>query len=80
MENALYSASCAHPSALVVLMSPFSPPKIRSVKILDNPFDDIIPRITAAEKRAQQVAKDQAIKEREEAARKKNIKKWVSCC
>jgi len=42
---------------------------------LDNPFDDIVPRITAAEKRAQQLAKEQGIREREEAARKKNIRK-----
>ncbi|GJJ11376.1 hypothetical protein Clacol_005608 [Clathrus columnatus] len=51
------------------------PPKIRTVKILENPFDDIVPRITAAEKRAQQLAKEQSIREREEASRKKNIKK-----
>ncbi|KAF8584053.1 cyclophilin-like protein [Ramaria rubella] len=54
---------------------PLYPPKIRTVKILDNPFDDIIPRITAAEKRAQQLAKEQGIREREEAMRKKGIKK-----
>ena len=52
-----------------------SPPKIRTVKILDNPFDDIIPRITAAEKRAQQLAKEQGIREREQAARRKSVKK-----
>ncbi|KAJ7192719.1 hypothetical protein GGX14DRAFT_594041 [Mycena pura] len=29
-----------------------SPPKIKSIRIVENPFDDIVPRITAAEKRA----------------------------
>ncbi|KAF8527320.1 cyclophilin-like domain-containing protein [Gautieria morchelliformis] len=54
---------------------PVYPPKIRTVKILDNPFDDIVPRITAAEKRAQQLAREQGIREREEAARRKSVKK-----
>ena len=54
-----------------------SPPKIKSVRIVDNPFDDIVPRITAEEKRAQQRAREQAQKEREEAQRKKGAKKWV---
>ena len=34
-----------------------SPPKIKSISIVGNPFPDIIPRITAAEKRAQQRAR-----------------------
>ncbi|THH17834.1 hypothetical protein EW146_g3042 [Bondarzewia mesenterica] len=29
---------------------PLYPPKIRSIRIIDNPFDDIVPRITAEEK------------------------------
>jgi len=45
------------------------------VKILDNPFDDIIPRITAAEKRAQQSARETAQKEREAELRRKGAKK-----
>lgn len=52
-----------------------SPPKIKSIKIIDNPFDDIIPRITAAEKRAQQRAREEAQREREEEQRKKGAKK-----
>jgi peptidyl-prolyl cis-trans isomerase SDCCAG10 len=56
---------------------PLYPPKIISVRIVDNPFDDIVPRITAAEKRAQQLAKEAAQREREEAARKKGAKKYV---
>ncbi|KIO34128.1 hypothetical protein M407DRAFT_17038 [Tulasnella calospora MUT 4182] len=56
---------------------PVYPPKIRTVKIVDNPFDDIVPRITAAEKRAQQKAREAAQKEREEVARRKGAKKNV---
>nr|GAT42697.1 peptidyl-prolyl cis-trans isomerase [Mycena chlorophos] len=56
---------------------PVYPPKIKSIRILDNPFDDIVPRITAAEKRAQQRAREQAQKEREEAERRKGAKKNV---
>ncbi|CAG7847229.1 Peptidyl-prolyl isomerase CWC27 Short=PPIase CWC27; AltName: Full=Rotamase CWC27 [Serendipita indica DSM 11827] len=54
---------------------PLYPPKIRQIKILKNPFHDIVPRITAAEKRAQQQAKEQAQREREEAGRRKQAKK-----
>jgi peptidyl-prolyl cis-trans isomerase SDCCAG10 len=42
---------------------------------VDNPFDDIVPRITAAEKRAQQRAREEAQREREEAERRKGAKK-----
>ena len=44
---------------------------------MDNPFEDIVPRITAAEKRAQQLAKEQAMKEREAEGRLKGVKKYV---
>lgn len=54
---------------------PLYPPKIKSVRIIDNPFDDIVPRITAEEKRAQQRARQAVIREREEAARRKGAKK-----
>jgi len=47
------------------------------VRIIDNPFDDIVPRITAEEKRAQQRARQAAIREREETARRKGAKKCV---
>ncbi len=53
----------------------YSPPKIKGVRILENPFDDIVPRITAEEKRAQQRAKEQSQREREEMERKKGAKK-----
>ncbi|KIM38328.1 hypothetical protein M413DRAFT_447828 [Hebeloma cylindrosporum] len=56
---------------------PVYPPKIKSIRIVENPFDDIVPRITAAEKRAQQRAKEQAQREREEEQRRKGAKKNV---
>lgn len=57
---------------------PIYPPKITAVRIVDNPFDDIVPRITAAEKQAQRLAKEEGIREREEAARRKGAKKLDS--
>ncbi|EPQ56696.1 cyclophilin-like protein [Gloeophyllum trabeum ATCC 11539] len=54
---------------------PLYPPKINRVRIVDNPFDDIIPRITAEEKRAQQRAREEAQREREEQQRRKGAKK-----
>ncbi|KAJ7065459.1 cyclophilin-like domain-containing protein [Mycena amicta] len=57
---------------------PVYPPKIKSIRIVDNPFDDIVPRITAAEKRAQQRAREEAQREREEAERRKGAKKNVA--
>ncbi|KDR70982.1 hypothetical protein GALMADRAFT_75764 [Galerina marginata CBS 339.88] len=54
---------------------PVYPPKIKSIRIVDNPFDDIVPRITAEEKRAQQRAREQAQREREDEQRKKGAKK-----
>ncbi|KAI0085779.1 cyclophilin-like domain-containing protein [Irpex rosettiformis] len=56
---------------------PLYPPKIKTIRILDNPFPDIIPRITAAEKRAQQKAREQAMREREEEMRRRGAKKDV---
>ncbi|KAJ4479751.1 cyclophilin-like domain-containing protein [Lentinula edodes] len=56
---------------------PVYPPKIKGIRIIDNPFPDIIPRITAAERRAQQRAREEASKEREEYERRKNAKKDV---
>ncbi|KAJ7231030.1 cyclophilin-like domain-containing protein [Mycena haematopus] len=56
---------------------PVYPPKIKSIRIVENPFDDIVPRITAAEKRAQHRAREEAQREREEAERRKGAKKNV---
>ncbi|KDN42760.1 hypothetical protein RSAG8_06514, partial [Rhizoctonia solani AG-8 WAC10335] len=57
---------------------PLYPPKIKTVRIVDDPFGDIVPRITAAEKRAQQMARENAQRAREEAIRKKGAKKNVA--
>ncbi|TDL23814.1 cyclophilin-like protein [Rickenella mellea] len=54
---------------------PLYPPKIKSIRIVDNPFEDIVPRITAAEKRAQRIARENAQKEREEELRRRTTKK-----
>ncbi|KAI8985596.1 cyclophilin-like domain-containing protein [Trametes punicea] len=56
---------------------PLYPPKIKRVRIVDNPFPDIVPRITAEEKRAQQRAREQAQREREEEQRRRGAKKDV---
>ncbi|KAF5362042.1 hypothetical protein D9756_002728 [Leucocoprinus leucothites] len=54
---------------------PIYPPRIKTIRILDNPFPDIIPRITAEERRVQQKAREQAQREREEIERRKGAKK-----
>lgn len=56
---------------------PLYPPKLISVQILDNPFDDIVPRITKEEKKAQQKAKRQAMENREKERDRKKVKKNV---
>ncbi|OCH86949.1 cyclophilin-like protein [Obba rivulosa] len=56
---------------------PVYPPKIKTIRIIDNPFDDIVPRITAEEKRAQQRAKEKSQREREEEQRRRGAKKDV---
>jgi peptidyl-prolyl cis-trans isomerase SDCCAG10 len=59
----------------VLTRAEYSPPKIKSIRLVDNPFDDIVPRITAEEKRVQHRARIQAQKEREEAERRRGAKK-----
>ncbi|KAI5124218.1 hypothetical protein M0805_005068 [Coniferiporia weirii] len=54
---------------------PLYPPKIKTVRIVENPFEDIVPRITAAERRVQLRAREQAQREREEEIRRKGAKK-----
>ncbi|CAL1715365.1 unnamed protein product [Somion occarium] len=56
---------------------PLYPPKIKTIRILENPFDDIVPRITAEEKRAQQRAREEGQREREEEQRRRGAKKDV---
>ncbi|ETW79169.1 hypothetical protein HETIRDRAFT_441233 [Heterobasidion irregulare TC 32-1] len=54
---------------------PLYPPKIKGIRIVDNPFDDIVPRITADEKRVQLRAREQGKREREEQERRRGAKK-----
>lgn len=54
---------------------PLYPPRIKNIKILVNPFEDIVPRITKAEKKAQAKAKIERQKEREVELAKFNRKK-----
>lgn len=53
---------------------PTYPPHIKSVEVRDNPFDDIVPRITAKERKEQERAKREMkierAKEREQSKRK----------
>lgn len=42
---------------------------------MDNPFPDIVIRITAAERRRQEARKRESAKEREEMAARKKVKK-----
>lgn len=51
------------------------PPKIRGIRIIENPFEDIVPRITAAEKRVQQAARAEAKLESELRAKRAKAKK-----
>ncbi|KAK6903458.1 hypothetical protein I203_106961 [Kwoniella mangroviensis CBS 8507] len=54
---------------------PLVPPKIRGIRIIENPFDDIVPRITASERRAQQQARFEAKKEMEFREKRAKAKK-----
>lgn len=45
--------------------------------MIENPFDDIVPRITAAEKREQMKAKLEAKVEMEKRDKRSKAKKWV---
>ena len=76
MVNGRCSESVAQsPNTLPCDNESTSPPKIKTVRIIDNPFPDIVPRITAAEKRAQKRAREEAQREREEEIRRKGAKK-----
>lgn len=49
---------------------PLYPPRIKSTEVVLNPFDDIIPRITAHEKKVAKMMEQQKIEA--ELAKKKN--------
>jgi hypothetical protein len=72
-----YSEFRARNLSRMSFMQSHSPPKIKSIRIVDNPFPDIVPRITAAERQEQQRAKEQAQRERGEEQRRKGAKKYV---
>ena len=52
-----------------------SPPKIKTIKIVENPFDDIVPRITAAEKKEQAKARAEAKVEMDKRDKRAKAKK-----
>nr|XP_018265215.1 peptidyl-prolyl isomerase CWC27 [Kwoniella dejecticola CBS 10117]OBR87373.1 peptidyl-prolyl isomerase CWC27 [Kwoniella dejecticola CBS 10117] len=54
---------------------PVVPPKIRGIRIIENPFDDIVPRITASERKAQHQARLEAKKEMEFREKRAKAKK-----
>ncbi|KZT50405.1 cyclophilin-like protein [Calocera cornea HHB12733] len=56
---------------------PTYPPKINTIRVLDNPFEDIVPRITAAEREAQARARAEGARKREEGERRRGAKKCV---
>lgn len=55
----------------------YRPPKIKGIRIIENPFDDIVPRITVAEKKAQIQARIEAKKDAEQREKRSRAKKWV---
>lgn len=50
---------------------PVYPPVIQSIEVIDNPFDDIKPRITAEERKQQLANKKEARKDAKKAAKRK---------
>lgn len=60
---------------------PLHPIKIISIEVLNNPFDDIVPRTTALERRAEEEERLQEERRRKEAEERKKFasisKKWV---
>ncbi|EPQ31520.1 uncharacterized protein PFL1_00853 [Pseudozyma flocculosa PF-1] len=54
---------------------PVYPPKLLRVDVLQNPFDDIVPRITRDEKRQQMKAKREAAERKAKEREKKSVKK-----
>ena len=56
---------------------PVYPPKLNRVDVLENPFDDIVPRITRQEKRQQAKAKRDAAQRRAKNQQQAKGKKYV---
>jgi peptidyl-prolyl cis-trans isomerase SDCCAG10 len=59
----------------ISLRLPSRPPKIRGIRIIENPFDDIVPRITVSEKKAQIQARIEAKKDAEQREKRSRAKK-----
>ena len=57
------------------LFGGYRPPKIRAIRIIENPFDDIVPRITVAEKKAQIQARIEAKKDADQREKRSRAKK-----
>jgi peptidyl-prolyl cis-trans isomerase SDCCAG10 len=53
---------------------PLYPPRIKTAEVVLNPFDDIIPRISAREKKLAEKLERQKLAEAEAALKKKNKK------
>lgn len=69
------SSELSFPTFACGLSSWNSPPRIKNVRIVENPFDDIVPRITATERRAQQQARIEAKQESDKRDRRAKAKK-----
>ncbi|GHJ87261.1 hypothetical protein NliqN6_3663 [Naganishia liquefaciens] len=54
---------------------PLYPPKIKAIRIVENPFTDIVPRITAAERKAQHEARIEIARENERREQRRKAKK-----
>ena len=54
------------------------PPKIKTIRIIENPFDDIVPRITAAERKAQMQARIESKRDIEQREKRAKAKKSAS--
>ncbi|KAI8329180.1 peptidyl-prolyl isomerase cwc27 [Choanephora cucurbitarum] len=57
---------------------PLYPPRIRSAEVVLNPFDDIIPRITAEEKKQAKLLEQKKLEEQAQKKKKKGQKKQLN--
>lgn len=56
---------------------PLYPPRIKSTEVVLNPFDDIIPRITAHEKKVAKMMEQKKMEAEQAKKNKKGQKKYV---
>ncbi|KAI8082530.1 cyclophilin-like domain-containing protein [Gilbertella persicaria] len=57
---------------------PLYPPRIRSAEVVLNPFDDILPRITAEEKRVAKMMEKKKLEAEQAKKKKKGLKKQLN--